>query len=58
MFFFKSILLIDQQMVTEVQPGEEVQTETGSKSSGAGKCVVHATWLVTMCLKSSHLERV
>lgn len=43
MFFFKSTLLIGQQMLTEVQPGEEVQTETGAKSSGAGKCVVHAT---------------
>lgn len=58
MFFFKSILLIGQQMVTEVQPGEEVQIATGAKSSGAGKCVVHATWLVSMCLKSSHLEHV
>lgn len=58
MFFFKSTLLIGQQMVTEVQPGEEVQIETGTKSSGAGKCVVHATWLATMCLKSSHLEHI
>lgn len=58
MFFFKSILLIVQQMVIEVQPGEEVQIETGAKSSGAGKCVVHATWLITMGLKPSHFEHV
>lgn len=58
MFFFKSTLLIGQQMVTEVQPGEEVQIETGAKSSGAGKCVVPATCLVTMCLKSSYVEHV
>lgn len=58
MFFFKSILLIVQQMVIDIQPGEEVKIATGAKSSGAEKCVVHATWLVTMGLKPSHFEYV
>lgn len=35
MFFFKSILLIVQQMVIDVHPGEEVKITTGAKSSGA-----------------------
>lgn len=45
-------------MVTEVQPDKEVQIATEAKSSGTGKCVVHATWLGTMGLKPSRFEHV
>lgn len=61
-FFFKSVLLIGQQMVKQTCTGEEQQIATEAKSSGTWEWVIHATclptWLVTMGRKPIHFECV